>query len=226
MDKLKKAIVFLLYSLLTLVSCISLYLLSAFVFSRIEVKETVCDEQIIECYLLTNGVHTDLVLPITNPLKDWTQVVSSSDTKSKNNKHQFVAFGWGDKGFYLATPTWADLTLKTALKAGFGLSHTAIHTTFYEKITPSKNCVKIKLSDYQYAKLVNFIEQSFALENSKAMCVNTDVRYGNDDTFYEAKGTYSLFKTCNTWANNGLKACEKKAALWTPFESGIFYHYK
>ena len=58
------------------------------------------------------------------------------------------------------------------------------------------------------------------------MCVDTDVRYGNDDAFYEANGTYNLFKTCNTWANNGLKACEKKAALWTPFESGIFYHYK
>ena len=101
---------------------ISLYILCALVLSRIEVAESVCDEQIIECYILTNGVHTDLVLPLTNPLKDWTQVVSSSDTKSKGNQHQWVAFGWGDKGFYLATPTWADLTLKTALKAGFGLS--------------------------------------------------------------------------------------------------------
>lgn len=210
MVKLKKTIIVLLYSLLTIVVFFSLYILCALVLSRIEVAESVCDEQIIDCYILTNGVHTDLVLPLTHSLKDWTQVISSSDTKFKGNQHQWVAFGWGDKGFYLATPTWADLTLKTALKAGFGLSTTAMHTTFYEKITLSNSCVKIKLCESQYIKLVTYIERSFVLKNKKACCVATDVRYTYDDAFYEANGTYNLFKTCNTWANSGLKTCEKR----------------
>jgi hypothetical protein len=34
-----------------------------------------------------------------------------------------------------------------------------------------------------------------------------------------------MFHTCNTWANNGLKSCGQKAALWTPFDSGIFGQY-
>ena len=32
-----------------------------------------------------------------------------------------------------------------------------------------------------------------------------------NDAFYEAKGRYSLFFTCNTWTNNALKICKQKA---------------
>ncbi|MFP3836064.1 DUF2459 domain-containing protein, partial [Chryseobacterium sp. SIMBA_028] len=48
----------------------------------------------------------------------------------------------------------------------------------------------------------------------------------DNDAFYDAKGTYSFFYTCNTWANNALKAAGQKAALWTPSDFGIFQHYK
>jgi hypothetical protein len=44
--------------------------------------------------------------------------------------------------------------------------------------------------------------------------------------FYNAKGRYSLFYTCNTWANQALKSANQKAALWTIFDFGIFQHYK
>jgi hypothetical protein len=47
-----------------------------------------------------------------------------------------------------------------------------------------------------------------------------------NDSFYEAKGAYTLFYTCNTWANNGLKAINQKAALWTATDRGIFQHYR
>ena len=50
--------------------------------------------------------------------------------------------------------------------------------------------------------------------------------YPQLNSFYEAKGSYSFFYTCNTWANNGLKAMGQKAALWTPSDFGIFQHYK
>ena len=46
------------------------------------------------------------------------------------------------------------------------------------------------------------------------------------DAFYDAKGKYSLFYTCNTWANCALKAANQKASLWTVYDKGIFCHYK
>ena len=45
-----------------------------------------------------------------------------------------ISIGWGDKGFYLDTPTWAELKLSTALIAGFGLGNAALHITYYDEI--------------------------------------------------------------------------------------------
>jgi len=67
--------------------------------------------------------------------------------------------------------------------------------------------------------------------------VNGDAVAKNDVTIYILSNgvhtdvvlpikTACLFHTCNTWANNALKACGQKASLWTPFDTGIFYHYQ
>jgi uncharacterized protein (TIGR02117 family) len=81
----------------------------------------------IEIYILSNGVHTDIVLPAKNECKDWTKEIKIDNTLAKDTSINFMAFGWGDKGFYLETPTWADLKFSTAYKAMFSLSNTAIH---------------------------------------------------------------------------------------------------
>ena len=41
--------------------------------------------------------------------------------------------------------------------------------------------------------------------------------YGKNDAFYEAKGSYSLFYTCNSWVNENLKEVGLKACRWTLF---------
>lgn len=214
------------FSILTLILLLCFYLLAAYMLSRITVdKEDGTTEDVVT-YILTNGVHTDLVLPIRNDFIDWSSQVGFHNTLAKDTTAQFVAFGWGDKGFYLETPTWADLKFSTAFKAAFGLSTSAIHATFYKNITEGDDCKKIILSKQQYERLVTYIKNSFSTnEKDQTIPIQTNANYGLHDAFYEAKGSYSLFHTCNTWANNGLKECGQKASWWTPFDTGIFYHY-
>ena len=57
----------------------------------------------------------------------------------------FVGLGWGDKGFYLETPTWADLKTSTALKAVSGYNTTAMHVTFYKEMQEKGSKIKIKM---------------------------------------------------------------------------------
>lgn len=177
-------------------------------------------------YLQTNGVHTDLVLPVKNEIYDWSKQIDMRSTKSQDTTAQFIAIGWGDKGFYLETPTWADLKASTALKAAFGLSSTAMHCTFYKHITENKSRKKIEISFEQYKQLIAFINRSFKWQHNKTVLVNTSVRYDEYDTFYEAVGTYSLFKTCNTWTNQALKAAGLKACYWAAFEQRIMDKYE
>ncbi len=203
-----------------------LYTIAFFVLPLITVNNNTNNKKEITIYIKTNGVHTDVVVPLKNKQKDWSTLIKFSNVLSKDTTYTYVALGWGDKGFYLETPTWADLTVKTAIKAATGFNTTAMHATFYTTMVENVSCKKIELSKEQYNSLINFIETSFITDNSGNACfINTTAVYGNSDAFYEAVGRYSIFYTCNTWANNALKACGQKSCLWTALDKPIFNKY-
>jgi len=202
------------------------YLLMVTLLSYISVNDgLVKSHKEIPIYILTNGVHTDVVLPLKSEHYDWTNQLKTEHTKAKDTTVKYAALGWGDKGFYLETPTWADLKASTALKAASGLSSSAMHVTFYKEMKESKSCKKLQISSDNYKKLILFINESFQTKSGEFLKIETEAVYGKHDVFYEANGSYSLFYTCNSWANQALKAANQKAALWTISDSGIFRHY-
>ncbi|MFP5042466.1 TIGR02117 family protein [Parasediminibacterium sp. JCM 36343] len=214
------------YTLLGFVAFILIYLAFAYSLSHIGVAKEAQSAE-VAIYIKTNGVHTDLVVPVKNDQFDWSKKIKFSNTTSKDTTMQYLAMGWGDKGFYLETPTWADLKCSVACRAAFGLSTTAIHATFYKTIKEDSSCKKIMIGKPQYQRLINYIDNSFRKDSSgHVMFIFTNANYNDRDAFYEAKGSYSLFHTCNTWANNGLKASGQKACIWTPADKGIFSQYK
>lgn len=215
------------WTVLGIISFLVLYVASALLISKISVNSAVYQEDNeIEIFILSNGVHTDIVVPIKNEFKDWSKEILFQQTKSKDSLVNYLAFGWGDKGFYLNTPEWSDLKASTAFKAAFGLSTSAMHTTFYKKMKEDASCKKIKISSEEYQKLITYISESFNRDTYKNVKWISGNSYGNRDAFYEANGSYNLFYTCNTWANNALKVANQKASLWTVSDTGIFCHYQ
>jgi len=204
-----------------------IYVLAAFSLSRITVNSD-AEKQAKEVtiYICTNGVHTDIVVPLKNDIKDWSSEIKVEYTKAKDATAKYLAFGWGDKGFYLNTPQWSDLKVSTAFNAAFALGNSAMHTTFYTSVKENKDCVKIQMSGENYQKLVTYIEDSFQLDDSLDPMFIQATTYGKNDSFYEAKGKYNLFHTCNSWANDALKSAHQKAAFWTVTDTGIFCHYQ
>lgn len=181
----------------------------------------------IPIYIYTNGVHTDIVMPVKNEWQDWSAKVPFSNTRSKRTDYRYIGIGWGDKGFYLDTPTWADLKFSTAFKAAFWMSESAMHCTYYDTMKEGDDCKIIMISKSQYQKLVQFVENKFDRDkNGNFILIPTNAVYGDNDAFYDANGSYNFLYTCNTWANDALKAAGQKAALWTPSDFGIFQHYK
>jgi uncharacterized protein (TIGR02117 family) len=223
----KIIITFFKYVLFFLVG-ITIYTLLVISIAYIPVNANVeaCKTDCIEVYLRSNGVHTDIVLPIKNELKDWSIQLDSKLSKAGRSNFNYVSVGWGDKGFYLDTPTWGDLTFKTAFNALFYLSSSAMHITFFDSLTEGGRCKKVYISKVDYAQIVAFVESSFQCNEVNKYIHIPNVSYGEDDVFYEAKGRYSLFYTCNTWTNNCLKSGNMKACLWTVLDKGFFYHYK
>ena len=223
--KLRWLLRFILRFLAGIVICITLYALAVFLLYHIPVNNHP-EKGDIPVYISSNGVHTDIVVPLKNEVKDWSRDILFEHTVSGDNTASYVAFGWGDKGFYLNTPQWSDLKASTAFKAAFHLGTSAIHTKFYNELTENTDCRKILITEKDYADLVQYIENSFLYGTDSKVLHIKGYNYGRYDAFYEAEGSYSLFYTCNTWANNALKAAHQKAALWTPLDTGIFYQYK
>ena len=227
MKLLKRSLKITIWFIVSFVGFLLVYVVSALGLSRISVNsEVVQEEKAIEIFILSNGVHTDIVVPIKNEIKDWRNEIQFQQTKSKDSVANYLAFGWGDKGFYLETPTWADLKASTAIKAATGLSSSAMHTTFYKNLSENDNCRKIQISKENYQKLVTYISESFQRDSKQNNQWISGHSYGKNDAFYEAKGSYSLFYTCNTWTNDALKSANQKACFWTPYDKGILYHYK
>jgi uncharacterized protein (TIGR02117 family) len=160
-------------------------------------------------------VHCDIVLPIKNRYKDWTETISVNDYDKGN--FRYVSFGWGDRGFYLNTPRWRDLKFKVAITALFSLGTSVMHISYLEK-KPTK--YKIRITPGQYKNIIIEIEKSF-------FDYNIIDGYGNGyDRFYKGVGRYSMFKTCNVWVNNILKRVGIKTSLWTPFDKCLLYYRK
>jgi len=205
-----------------------LYLLCAYCLSRLTVDKEPGQPDEMAIYIKTNGVHTDIVVPVKNELNDWSREIKFGNAHLPDTSNiKWLAMGWGDKGFYLETPKWADLKFSVAFKAAFALSTTAIHATFYGDLQENEKCKKIMISRAEYTRLIQYIMNSFQRSaNGHVVRIATSANYSNADAFYEANGSYSMLHTCNTWANNALKNCGQKACWWTPFDTGIFLKYK
>lgn len=204
-------------SILIVLSAPVLYLLVSVVLSFIPIKNRRACEQDRQIYLSTNGVHADVIIPI----KDLSQALKRDLPVDENDG--YVAFGWGDRNFYLNTPEWSDLTFSTAVNAAFLKSETLMHVTVYTN--SYKRWVKVSVCREEQNALMNYLQQSFRMASSSKILIDAN-SYGPNDFFYEAKGSYNCFYTCNTWLNSGLKDAGLKAALWTPFDFGILRHYE
>lgn len=223
----KKALKFIGKVFLGIFIFLIVYVFSAFTLSRITMNADADKQaQEIPVYIRTNGVHTDIVVPVKNEMKDWSQEIKFENTQANDSTAAYLAFGWGDKGFYLDTPEWSDLKVSTACNAAFALGTSAMHTTFYKNIKENKDCVKVMISKENYQKLIDYIEGSFQFDEAKNPLLINATTYGKTDSFYEANGKYNLFHTCNSWANGALKASNQKAAFWTVTDTGIFCHYQ
>lgn len=223
---MKKALKILLKSILFFLGFVLLYIATAFVLSKITVDKEPDTKPEVQIFILTNGVHTDIVMPVKNDQIDWSQQVQFKNTKAADSTYNYITMGWGDKGFYLETPDWSDLRASVALKAATGLGKTAIHATYYRQMRLGDDCKSMMISKEQYSRLIAYVTASFQKDSSgNFIPIKTDANYSRTDAFYEANGSYSLTHTCNTWANNALKASGQKCCFWTPMDTPIFSKY-
>ena len=113
-------------------------------------------------------------------------------------------FGWGDAGFYFEVPTYEDVTFGIGAKALLWPSDSVMHVATGQgspvALFSQSDGAEIPVTDTAIRQILLFIEAEVAAKKSIGPGL-----YGVS-AFYEARGKYHLFRTCNSWVSQALRA--------------------
>jgi uncharacterized protein (TIGR02117 family) len=166
----------------------------------------------VRIFVEDNGIHTGIVMPVSAAGIDWRGTFPASDLADPRYAgFDHVAIGWGDRAFYVETPTWADINPAVVLRAAIGGSRTVLHVEHVPAPATGKAVRAIVLTPDQYRRLAAFVRDTIGPGGKVAG------GYGPDDVFYDARGTYSALSTCNEWTGRALRHAGVRVGAWTPF---------
>ena len=143
--------------------------------------------------------------------------------RDATSDYKYLSFGWGDRAFMLETSTSAIINPVTAFKALFLPTPSTVHVQGY-RIPPQNIETKcVKISGSNYLKIINFLKDTFQLD-AAGNKIQISYGYDNSDSFYEAKGSYSILRTCNDWTAEALQKADVNTPLWSTLSSAIMFH--
>lgn len=174
----------------------------------------------VRIYVADNGIHTDLVLPMVAEGIDWRPLLDGKALGDPNYaRHSHVMLGWGDRDFYLNTPTWSDVSARRVLRAMWGSDTTVMHVVHVPEPGGAPHIRAIMLTPDEYRRLAAFVRESFAIAaDGRGEAVRG---YGKADAFYTGRGTYSAVNSCNNWTGSALRAAGVRMGAWTPMPFGV-----
>ena len=156
-----------------------------------------------------NGFHTDILLAADNNLLNY----------------KYLGYGWGDRFFFMKNPEQTGLEEKFigGFKALFSPTPTAMRVGKYSRLPRRVKCVRVSQKDY--LELRKYIDSSFKLSaRSEIILLEKHPRYRTN--FYAGKGTYSIFRTCNSWTAEALRKADLNTPVWGAFSFSIMLHLK
>ena len=103
-----------------------------------------------------NGIHTEIVMPVATRTIDWRGVFPLKDIGAPDAGYTHVAVSWGERSFFLETPTWADLNLFTAIGA-LGGGEGLLHAAYYVRPAPSHDFRELRITRAEYRALTEQI---------------------------------------------------------------------
>lgn len=166
----------------------------------------------VRVFVESNGVHTAIVMPKVAAGVDWRPLVRADHLADpRYGAHRWLSFGWGDRAFYLETPTWSAVRSGTVLAAAFGSERTLVHVDHIAEPSVGVDVRAIMLRPEEYRRLASFVRGSFAERPAHFH------GYSPYDAFYDARGRYSAWRTCNAWTGEALRFAGVRVGRWTPF---------
>lgn len=210
-------------SVLTLILGLIGYLISAVIGTLIPTTGLEKPERgDIKIYVRSNGLHTNLILPLALPNFEWFYQ-STNKIYKKHHTYQYLSIGWGDKAFYTQYKYQKLPGMYNTLRALAWPSESAIHLVYLPSQPQEDDyCIALYLTEKQFQTLLAYVDE-YLIKGEDGQYALLCRGYGRRDYFLKSKGHYHLFFTCNNWVNRALKRLRIPTGQWIPLEAGIRY---
>ncbi len=150
--------------------------------------------------IVSNGWHTSIVVP-----RRELVVTGSVPEAADFPDAAFLEFGWGDRAYYPAQEKRLGVTLGAAFTATPAVMHMAGGARAPERTYADQEVVFLALSENGFRHLVGAIADDFKrADGGRATPISRGLY--PDSYFYDARGTFHLFNTCNTWTARMLRS--------------------
>ncbi len=118
---------------------------------------------------------------------------------------EHLEFSWGDRDYFPAPDPGIGLALKAAFWSSGSILHVVGSSGALENVYPGVEIIEIGLSENALQRLIQFISDTFA-RSSPDTPAEARPGLSQGGSFYPAKGNFSIFRNCNTWAAEALNA--------------------
>jgi uncharacterized protein (TIGR02117 family) len=168
-----------------------------------------------------NGIHTEIFMPIVTDIVDWRDHFPPQAVDNPSPRFTHVSLSWGERTFFLETPSWSELDPLIGISALLG-GEALFRAAFYADPLPDGDLRPLRLREEEYRRLVAGLTAQLPEPEVRRVYPG----YGSHDFFTTALGRYHVANTCNQWTSDRLAAAGVRAGLWTPLPGGVMRHFE
>ena len=150
-----------------------------------------------ELHFIRDGVHTFLVLPASTLINKLPQLEQYLAPDS------LAEVGWGDYHYYGADYQSLWLALKALLTPTASVVSLRSLNNLQEGLQGSATLYRINTGQALMDSTAHYVSRYFSVNSCGQLNMLRQMTGGTQ--FFESRGTYLLFNTCNNWTSYGLQ---------------------
>ena len=170
--------------------------------------------------LFQGPIHTDILLPLTSDIRARFAFAEASGVPLSDPRAAWLLVGWGAHGFYTTAGTYADITANAVFTAVTG-DTSVMRVDALGPLLEMPQLTFVSLSEAQFMALLATLDGTFARDVTGAPRPLDHPGFTPTDAFFHANGDFHMFRTCNVWLGETLRAAGIRFGIWTPTTQSV-----
>lgn len=166
--------------------------------------------------LLVGAIHTDLLIPLTPEVRARLGLAAAGGVPVFDPLAEWLVAGWGARQFYTTSGTWADVTAGALFRGVTGDS-AVLRLDALGRIDDFGDTAFLAMDEATLLRLVDRIMAE--VPPGAPPLVHPGFTW--TDAFWPATGRFDIFRTCNVWLGEVLRAAGVPWGLWTPTPKSV-----